>query len=64
MTPTQLDKSRRLADDHGFSHVEILEGRIEAVPLEDGLADCVVSNAPPDANRGAASGGESGEGGI
>ena len=44
MTPAQLDKSRRLADDHEFSHVEILEGRIEAVPLEDGLADCVVSN--------------------
>ena len=44
MTPAQLDKSRRLADDHGFAHVEILEGRIEAVPLEDGIADCVVSN--------------------
>jgi ubiquinone/menaquinone biosynthesis C-methylase UbiE len=44
MTPAQLAKSRRLSEDHGFAHVEILEGRIEAVPLEDGLADCVVSN--------------------
>ena len=44
MTPAQLAKARRLRDDHGFVGVEIVEGRIEAVPLEDGLADCVVSN--------------------
>lgn len=44
MTPAQLAKSRRLADEHGFDQVGILEGRIEAVPLEDGIADCVVSN--------------------
>ena len=44
MTPAQLDKSRRLARDDGFAQVEFLEGHIEAVPLEDGLADCVVSN--------------------
>ncbi len=44
MTTAQLAKARRLSDDHGFSQVEIVEGRIEAVPLEDGLADCVISN--------------------
>ena len=44
MTPAQLEKSRRLRDAHGFSQVELLEGRIERVPLEDGIADCVVSN--------------------
>ena len=44
MTPAQLAKARRLADQHGFDQVEIVEGRIEAVPLQDGIADVVVSN--------------------
>lgn len=44
MTPAQLAKARRLRDEHSLTHVEIVEGRIEAVPLEDELADCVVSN--------------------
>ncbi|HSJ73366.1 MAG TPA: methyltransferase domain-containing protein [Miltoncostaeaceae bacterium] len=44
MTPAQLDKARRLRDAHGLSQVELIEARIEEVPLEDGIADCVVSN--------------------
>jgi ubiquinone/menaquinone biosynthesis C-methylase UbiE len=44
MTPAQLDKARRLRDAHGLSQVELVEARIEDVPLEDGIADCVVSN--------------------
>ena len=44
MTPAQLDKARRLGDAHGFSQVELVEARIEEVPLESGIADCVVSN--------------------
>jgi SAM-dependent methyltransferase len=44
MTPAQLEKARRLRDAHGLSQVELVEARIEEVPLEDGIADCVVSN--------------------
>ena len=44
MTPAQLAKAGRLRDAHGFSQVELVEARIEEVPLEDGIADCVVSN--------------------
>ena len=44
MTAAQLAKAGRLRDAHGFSQVELVEARIEEVPLEDGIADCVVSN--------------------
>jgi SAM-dependent methyltransferase len=44
MTPAQLAKAGRLRDAHGFSQVELVEARIEEIPLEDGIADCVVSN--------------------
>ena len=44
MTPAQLAKAGRLRDEHGFSQVELIEARIEEIPLEDGIADCVVSN--------------------
>jgi arsenite methyltransferase len=44
MTPAQLAKAGRLRDAHGLSQVELVEARIEDVPLEDGIADCVVSN--------------------
>ncbi len=44
MTPAQLAKAERLRDAHGLSQVELVEARIEDVPLEDGIADCVVSN--------------------
>jgi ubiquinone/menaquinone biosynthesis C-methylase UbiE len=43
-TPEQLAKARRLALEGGFDQVEFLEGRIEAIPLEDASVDCVISN--------------------
>ena len=43
-TPEQLDKARRLAATSGTGNVEFLEGRIEALPLPDSSADCVISN--------------------
>ena len=43
-TQEQLDKARRLATDAGLTHVEFREGRIEALPLDDASADCVISN--------------------
>jgi arsenite methyltransferase len=43
-TVEQLEKARRLAEDGGFDQVKFEEGRIEALPVEDGSADCVVSN--------------------
>lgn len=44
MTRAQLRKAARLRDAGGFANVELVEGRIEAVALEDGIADCVISN--------------------
>lgn len=44
MTPAQLAKAARLRDAAGLAGVELVEGRIESVPLPDGIADCVVSN--------------------
>jgi arsenite methyltransferase len=43
-TREQLAKARLLATEHDFDHVEFREGRIERLPVEDGSADCVVSN--------------------
>jgi ubiquinone/menaquinone biosynthesis C-methylase UbiE len=43
-TQEQLDKARRLAATAGLGHVEFRQGRIEALPLEDGSVDCVISN--------------------
>lgn len=43
-TAEQLAKSRRLAAEHGFGHVEFREGRIEKLPVEDSSFDCVISN--------------------
>jgi arsenite methyltransferase len=43
-TPEQLDKARRLAEQHGFTQVELREARIERLPLEDASTDCVISN--------------------
>ena len=43
-TAPQLEKARRLADEGGFSQVELREGRIEDLPLEDESVDCVISN--------------------
>lgn len=43
-TVEQLDKARGLAADVDAGHVEFREGRIEALPFPDQIADCVISN--------------------
>lgn len=43
-TVEQLDKARRLAAGADAGNVEFVEGRIEAAPVPDAFADCVVSN--------------------
>ena len=45
MTPAQLAKAGRLRDAAGLANVELVESRIESVPLPDGVADCVVERA-------------------
>jgi arsenite methyltransferase len=44
MTPEMLAKSRRNADELGVTHVSFREGLAEAIPVEDGWADVVISN--------------------
>jgi len=44
MTAAQLDKSRRLAAEHGFAHAGFREGHIEEPPIAEGTVDCVISN--------------------
>jgi SAM-dependent methyltransferase len=44
MTPEMLAKSRRTADALGLRHVEFREGLAEALPVDDGWADVVISN--------------------
>jgi arsenite methyltransferase len=44
MTPEMLDKSRRIAGDLEIDHVEFREGIAEAIPVDDGWADVVISN--------------------
>jgi len=44
MTPEMLAKSRATAAQVGFDHVEFREGLAEAMPVEDGWADAVISN--------------------
>ncbi len=44
MTEEMLTKSRATAADMGLSNVEFREGLLEALPLEDGWADVVISN--------------------
>jgi len=43
-TAEQLEKARRLAEEAGFSQVQLREGRIESLPAEDESFDCVISN--------------------
>jgi arsenite methyltransferase len=43
-TTEQLEKSRRIAQESGYSHVEFREGRIEQLPVEAENFDCVISN--------------------
>jgi arsenite methyltransferase len=43
-TPEQLEKARRIAAEGGYSQVELREGRIEDLPVEDASCTCVISN--------------------
>ena len=43
-TVEQLDKARRLATEADIGQVELREGRIDALPIEDASVDCVISN--------------------
>ena len=44
MTAEMLTKSRATATELGYAHVEFREGLAEAMPVEDGWADAVISN--------------------
>jgi len=44
MTDVMLEKSRATAAELGVQHVEFREGLAEALPVEDGWADVVISN--------------------
>jgi len=44
MTPEMLAKSRLTATELGFAHVSFHDGLAEAIPVEDGWADAVISN--------------------
>jgi ubiquinone/menaquinone biosynthesis C-methylase UbiE len=44
MTDAQRDKATMLALAAGLSHVSFRAGFIENLPLDDGVADCVISN--------------------
>jgi arsenite methyltransferase len=44
MTQEMLDKSRTTASQLGFAHVEFRDGFAEALPVDDGCADVVISN--------------------
>ncbi len=43
-TVEQLDKARQLATDGAYDQVELREGRIEDLPVDDASSDCVISN--------------------
>ena len=44
MTPEMLAKSRATASQLGYTHVEFRDGFAEALPVDDGWADVVISN--------------------
>jgi arsenite methyltransferase len=44
MTASMLDRARTSADEMGLGNVELHEGLIESVPLEDASVDVVISN--------------------
>jgi arsenite methyltransferase len=44
MTPVMLEKARRGAEEARLANVEFREGYAEALPVEEGWADAVISN--------------------
>jgi arsenite methyltransferase len=44
MTPQMLDRARKNASTAGRTNVDFREGRLEALPVEDGSVDAVTSN--------------------
>ena len=44
MTDAQLAKAARLAAEHRFANVELVQSRLEATPLDDESVDVVISN--------------------
>jgi SAM-dependent methyltransferase len=44
MTPEMIERARRNAHAGGYSTVEFRQGRLEALPLDDGSVDAVTSN--------------------
>lgn len=44
MTPSMLEKARRTAEEGGLKSLEFREGYAEALPVDDGWADVVISN--------------------
>jgi SAM-dependent methyltransferase len=44
MTPAMLERARQNAAKGGYTNVEFFEATIDALPLETGTVDCVISN--------------------
>ena len=44
MTDKMLERASRAAEEGDFDHVEFRKGYIEALPIDDGWADVVISN--------------------
>ncbi len=44
MTPTMLERARRSADEMALDNIDLHEGLIESLPLEDESVDVVISN--------------------